>query len=250
MLLWTVVMKPCFMTCLIILLIALLISKKNLISKKCLRWSTFFIMLFTILIISGIRVYSYLNPSLATDPGHENYSAHFNDVQSVQIKAARKYGIEPIKDRSEAEKAIDNHALVHLRSCKNYQLAPMGHSIPYLTKNGADILNTIGQNFRDSLASKKLAPHKMVVTSVLRTDKDVENLMKHNKVAVKNSAHRYATTFDISYTNFINDGLAASTDRNVLKKVLAEVLRDLRDDKQLYVKYERSQNCFHITVRK
>ena len=195
-------------------------------------------------------MYSYLNPSLATDPGHENYSAHFNDVQSVQIKAARKYGIEPIKDRSEAEKAIDNHALVHLRSCKNYQLAPMGHSIPYLTKNGADILNTIGQNFRDSLASKKLAPHKMVVTSVLRTDKDVENLMKHNKVAVKNSAHRYATTFDISYTNFINDGLAASTDRNVLKKVLAEVLRDLRDDKQLYVKYERSQNCFHITVRK
>lgn len=250
MLLWTVVMKPCFITCLIILLIALLISKKNLISKKCLRWSTFFIMLFSILIISGIRVYSYLNPNLVTDPGHENYSAHFNDVQSVQIKAARKYGIEPLKDRSLASEAIKDHRLVHLRSGRNYQLAPMGHSIPYLTKNGADILNTIGQNFRDSLASKKLVPHKIVVTSVLRTDKDVENLMKHNNVAVKNSAHRYATTFDISYTNFINDGLAVSTDRNELKKVLAEVLRDLRDDKQLYVKYERSQNCFHITVRK
>ena len=250
MLLWTVVIRPCIIVCLIILAIAVVIYKIDILSRKCLRWSTFFIMFFAILIISGIRVYSYLHPNLVTNHGHENYSAHFNDVQSVQIKAARKYGIEPIKDRSEAEDAIDNYDLVHLRSCKNYQLAPMSHSIPYLTKNAADILNTIGQNFRDSLASKKLVPHKIVVTSVLRTDKDVENLMKRNNVAVKNSAHRYATTFDISYTNFIIDGLAASTDRNELKTVLAEVLRDLRDDKQLYVKYERSQNCFHITVRK
>ena len=250
MLIWTVVMKPCFIACLIILALAVIMYKFDILSRKCLRWSTFFLMLFASLTISGIRIYSYLNPNLVTEPGHENYSAHFNDVQSVQIKAARKYGIEPLKDRSLASEAIKNHRIVHLRSTRNYQLAPMGHSIPYLTKNGADILNTIGKNFRDSLASKKLAPHKIVVTSVLRTDKDVENLMKHNNVAVKNSAHRYATTFDISYTNFINDGMASNTDRNELKKVLAEVLRDLRDDKQLYVKYERSQNCFHITVRK
>ena len=88
------------------------------------------------------------------------------------------------------------------------------------------------------------APEKLSV------DQDVEKLMKKNSVAVKNSAHRYATTFDISYTQFVPIGLTAKTDKNVLKKVLAEVLRDLRDEKLCYVKYEKSQNCFHITVRR
>ena len=55
--------------------------------------------------------------------------------------------------------------------------------------------------------SKGLCDHKIVVTSILRTDEDVERLMKRNNVAVKNSAHRYATTFDVSYRNFVPVGL-------------------------------------------
>ena len=111
-------------------------------------------------------------------------------------------------------------------------------------------MSDIGKSFRDSLKARGLGNHKIVVTSILRTDADVEKLMKRNSIAVKNSAHRHATTFDISYTRFIPDGLFVNVDSGELKKVLAEVLTDLRNDKRCYVKYEKSQNCFHITVRK
>ena len=35
-----------------------------------------------------------------------------------------------------------------------------------------------------------------------------------------------------------------------MKQVLAEVLRDMRESKMCYVRYESSQKCFHITSRK
>ena len=171
-------------------------------------------------------------------------------MQNVQILAARRYGISPLKNRNEATTSIESGELVKITSTRNYQLAPMGHSIPYLTKNSAELLNKIGENFRDSLKSKGLCEYKILVTSLLRTDKDVELLMKKNSVAVRNSAHRHATTFDISYRNFVPVGLFNNTDDGELKKVLAEVLRDLRNEKLCYVRYESSQSCFHITTRK
>lgn len=200
--------------------------------------------------IGGYRIFKYLNPALNSRPEHEYYAACFNDVQKIQIVAAKKYGIAPLKDRKEAKKLIDEGRLKHIRSCKNYKLAPMRHSISYLTDNAAELMTDIGTNFRDSLKAKGIGKHKIVVTSILRTDADVEKLMKRNSVAVKNSAHRHATTFDVSYTRFVPDNPFAKTDSGELKKVLAEVLSDLRDDNRCYVKYEKSQNCFHITVRR
>ena len=85
---------------------------------------------------------------------------------------------------------------------------------------------------------------------MLRTDADVERLMKSNSVAVRNSAHRHATTFDISYRNFVRVGMFDNTVSGDLKRVLAEVLRDLRKERLCYVRYESSQSCFHITSRK
>lgn len=247
---WSVLLKPCFITCAVILILCVVLARITSIRRELLRCLTWVFMALSVVSIGGLRIYGYLNPSLNTESDHENYSASFNDVQSVQIKAAEKYGVKPLKDREDAGKAVLELNLKHLRSCRNYQLAPMGHSIPYLTSNAAELLDMIGKNFRDSLTSHNIASHKIVVTSVLRTDADVEKLMKHNSVAVRNSAHRYATTFDISYTNFIPGGFTASTDRGELKKILAEVLSDLRQEKLCYVKYEKSQSCFHITVRR
>ena len=155
-----------------------------------------------------------------------------------------------MKDRSQAEALIKDGTLRHVVSCRSYQLAPMGYSIPYLTENAAEVLDLIGQNFKDSLDAKGMRSHKIMVTSILRTDADVARLMESNSVAVKNSAHRYGTTFDISYTQFVPDGISTWTDRNELKRVLAEVLWDLREERQCYVKYEKSQHCFHVTVRR
>ena len=247
---WDIAIRP---FCLIVVPICLLwlISamkckgKRKLICRLCLSAISI-----SIITVGAARVYQFAFPDLHTESGHENYSAYFNDMQKRQIGAAQKYGISPIKDRSAAKHAIKSGNLVKVTSCQDYQLAPMGHSIPYLTDNAADILAEIGRNFRDSLDSKGLCDHKIVVTSILRTDEDIERLMKKNNVAVKNSAHRYATTFDISYSNFVPVGLNLNTDRGDLKKVLAEVLRDLRNEKLCYVRYETSQSCFHITTRR
>jgi hypothetical protein len=36
---------------------------------------------------------------------------------------------------------------------------------------------------------------------------------------------------------------------DTLKWVLSEVLRDMREQKRCYIKYEVKQGCFHMTVR-
>ena len=64
----------------------------------------------------------------------------------------------------------------------------------------------------------------------------------------------YGTTFDICYNRYTTvsdpDGAPRRAVRNdTLKWVLSEVLRDMRDNKRCYVKYEVKQGCFHITVR-
>lgn len=247
---WDIAIKPCLLIVASICLLWLISAMKCKGKRKLIRRLCLSAMAISIIAVGTARVYQYAFPDLHTEPGHENYSAYFNDMQKRQIGAAQKYGIAPIKDRAAAEETIKSGSLVKVNSCRDYQLAPMGHSIPYLTENAVDILSEIGRNFRDSLDSKGLCDHKIVVTSILRTDEDVERLMKRNNVAVKNSAHRYATTFDISYRNFVPVGLNLKVDRGELKKVLAEVLRDLRNEKLCYVRYETSQSCFHITTRR
>lgn len=247
---WSIALKYCAIFCSITIVLAIILSRMLKWRKRKAVCAAIAVMFFGCVSISGIRLYGYLNPILEVSHDHANYSSHFNDVQKIQITAARKYGIKPLKDRSQAEELIESGTLKRVKSCNLYQLAPMGYSIPYLTENAADLLGRIGRNFQDSLEVKGISRHKIVVTSILRTDADVERLMKKNSVAVKNSAHRHATTFDISYTQFVLDGISVKSNRNELKAVLAEVLRDLRDDNQCYVKYEQSQHCFHITVRR
>lgn len=247
---WNVGVKYCVIACMIISAIAFLISRSKKTNKGKIIRRSICLMLMVSTAICGCGAYGYLNPDFGSGQKHEYYAACFNDIQSTHIVAARKYGIAPLKDRAEAENLIKESQLKRVRSCKNYQLAPMGHSMPYLTNNAAELLTDIGSKFQDSLEAKGMSNYKIVVTSILRTDDDVTRLMKRNRVAVKNSAHRHATTFDISCTQFVPAGLIARTDSGELKKVLAEVLNELRNDKRCYVKYEKSQNCFHITVRK
>ena len=183
-----------------------------------------------------------------------DYATLFNDQNGVQLKAAAKFGIQqPLKNRNEADKVRDG--LVRIRDNSHYSIAKLTHSIPYLTDGAAELLDMIGKNFLDSLESKGLNPNKIIVTSVLRTQEDVKKLQKSgNPNAVSNSAHCYATTFDIAYTYydkswFKNFRFCESVEPEILKKVLGEVLRDLRKQKKCYVKYEVKQRCFHITTR-
>ena len=183
-----------------------------------------------------------------------NYASIFNDQNGVQLKSAAQFGIkQPLKNRDAANDVKDG--LVRIRSNSHYSIAKLTHSIPYLTDGTAKLLDMIGKNFLDSLESKGLNPNRIIVTSVLRTQEDIKKLQKSgNPNAVKNSAHCYATTFDIAYayydkTWFKNFRFCESVEPETLKKVLGEVLRDLRKQKKCYVKYEIKQRCFHITTR-
>ena len=186
--------------------------------------------------------------------GHvASYETCFPDVQDVQIVAARKWGVKPVRDREQAEQRKDE--LVYVGMSPYFHLdASMKSSIPYLVPRASNLLNKIGRNFFDSLYVKHLPLHKIIVSSVLRTEQDVARLMQSNKNASGQSCHRFGTTFDICYTRFhlveAPDGPERRLVRDdTLKYVLSEVLRDLREEGRCYIKHEVRQSCFHITVR-
>ena len=183
-----------------------------------------------------------------------NYASLFNDQNGVQLKSAAQFGLkQPLKNRDAADDVKDS--LIHIKGNRHYSIAKLTHSIPYLTNGAEELLDIIGKNFLDSLESKGLNPNKIIVTSVLRTQEDIKKLQKSgNPNAINNSAHCYATTFDITYARFDkikfkNLRLCESVKPELLKKVLSEVLRDLRKQNKCYVKYEVRQRCFHITTR-
>ena len=173
-----------------------------------------------------------------------NYQATFRDLNDKHVSAARRWGIKPIQSDEELEKQMKK--LEKITSCRWYDIDDLTHSLPYLVPRAAKLLETIGRNFRDSLDSKGLPDRKIIVTSVLRTNSGVKRLRKKNLNASANSAHMFGTTFDIAYARYVK---GKEEERDKLKTVLAEVLRDLMEDKKCYVRYEFKQGCFHITVR-
>lgn len=178
-----------------------------------------------------------------------NYLDTFNDQQQRQIRAAQKVGLKEIpSSRDDVLEMMDQ--LEKVKNCKAYSLSSMGHSIPYLRPNAKAALEQIGTAFRDSLKSKGLPDYKIVATSLLRTQADVDRLQKANSIAVSQSCHSYGTTFDISYKQFERVSLGKSMSQEDLKKVLGEVLYDQRKAGNIYVKHEISQPCFHITSRR
>lgn len=239
-------------------------KKKRRLKKKY-RRALQLIALAAILFVAG----SLLEKALHRTPGEEipedvvigngrilgvpSYKKEFNDSNNVQLVAAERYGIKPVENREEAAALTDR--LVLIRDCDYYLVDTLRHSVPYLTFQAAGVLEQIGRNFRDSLYAKGRIPHRLVVTSILRTQEDVKFLRKRNVNASANSTHCYATTFDITYARFAPsdapkpEGLR-ETEPWDLKKVLAEVLRDLRNEGLCYVKYEYKQPCFHITARR
>lgn len=151
---------------------------------------------------------------------------------------------------------VRSKKLVNITNSPYYTVDDLSHSLPYLVPRAQQLLNTIAVNFIDSLYSKGMPPHMLVVTSVLRTHEDISKLQVYNSNATTQSCHCYGTTVDISYNRFIpitgvhgeNGPEPTRWDFN-LKLILSEVLNDLRLADKCYVKYEKRQGCFHLTVR-
>jgi hypothetical protein len=182
-----------------------------------------------------------------------SYTACFPDVQDVQIVAAKKWGVRPVRDRKEAEQR--RKELVYIGANPFYCIDKgMTHSIPYLVPRASHLLSTIGRNYMDSLYIKGIPLHQIIVSSVLRTQDDVARLQQRNGNATEQSCHLFGTTFDICYNRFSTVSPPGQPERravqsDTLKWVLSEVLRDIREREMCYIKYEVKQGCFHITVR-
>ena len=181
-----------------------------------------------------------------------SYKEAFPDTNAVQLVAAQQWGVPPVKNREDAE--ARKKELVYIGSNPYYHVDPLSSSIPYLVPRAAVLLQDIGQAFFDSLYVKGVPFHKLIVTSVLRSQEDVSKLRGRNVNATENSCHLYGTTFDICYNRYKTvenpDGPARRQVRNdTLKWVLSEVLRDMRVQQRCYIKYEVKQGCFHMTVR-
>ena len=179
-----------------------------------------------------------------------DYAVAFNDSNHVQLVSAQQWGVPPVKDREDAEQR--KQELVYMACSPYYDMAHLDASIPYLVPHAAILLQDIGMAFTDSLLVRHMPIYRMVVSSVLRSEADVVRLRRTNKNATEQSCHLYGTTFDINYTVFKPVGTAREVDAETeirLKNILGQVLYDLRSQDRCYVKYERVQPCFHITVR-
>jgi hypothetical protein len=181
-----------------------------------------------------------------------SYKEAFPDTNALQLVAAQQWGVPPVKNREDAE--ARKRELVYIGFSPYYHVDPLSSSIPYLVPRAAVLLQEIGQAFFDSLYVKDVPFHKLIVTSVLRSQEDVKKLRGRNINATENSCHLYGTTFDICYNRYKTvenpDGPSRRQVRNdTLKWVLSEVLRDMRVQQRCYIKYEVKQGCFHMTVR-
>ena len=169
------------------------------------------------------------------------------DLPNLHMEAARSKGLKEIPSTRED---VAKDGLVLIQTCEEYMVDELTHSVPYLTHEASEELKCIGTAFQEILRKNSLPKYRIVVTSVLRTMKDVKRLRRTNRNASENSPHCYGTTFDISYVSFDRmDSTDRAMDAYELKKVLAKVLINERKLGHIYVKYERKQPCFHTTSR-
>lgn len=172
---------------------------------------------------------------------------YFNDSNYVHWAEAEAYGLQPLDDTRSHWQL--RRPIVKVTSCEDYYVDSLIFSRPYLVPEAAGRLREIGRRFRDSIQARGGGDYRIKVTSLLRTPQTVKRLRRRNRNAIDSSVHQLGTTFDISYAVFMAGAPAPARSTDDLKGILGEVLRAMREEGKLWVKYERGQPCFHITAR-
>lgn len=173
---------------------------------------------------------------------------YFNDSNYIHWAEAERYGIRPLTD-TRSHWQLDR-PIVKITSCADYYLDTLIFSRPYLVPEAASTLREIGRRFRDTIAVRGGGDYRIKVTSVLRTPQTVKRLRRRNRNAIDSSVHQLGTTFDISYASYVATATEPAHSVDELKGILAEVLKAMREEGKIWVKYEVGQPCFHITARK
>ena len=176
-----------------------------------------------------------------------NLRPYFNDSNYVHWQEAESYGLQPLSDTRSHWQL--NRPIVKVTTCADYFLDTLIFSRPYLVPEAAATLREIGHRFRDTIAARGGGDYRIKVTSVLRTPQTVRRLRRRNRNAIDSSVHQMGTTFDISYASFVASSPAPARSVDDLKGIRAEVLKAMREENKIWVKYEVGQPCFHITAR-
>ena len=176
-----------------------------------------------------------------------SYGELFNDINSVQLQSAVRNGV---RRPATFVHPRESDELVPVAPCELYWVDTMRYSLPLLVPEASLLLRQIGMRFQQVMEEEcPDMPHcRLVVTSCFRTQDHVELLRHHNRNATENSCHCYGTTMDISHLRFLSDSNETVSDIR-LKQALAQALYELRYEGLCWVKYERRQACFHITLR-
>lgn len=177
-----------------------------------------------------------------------SYAMVFNDSNKYQLVHAWRAGIRPIETPAHAFYTV--RPIVKVTGIPGvWRVDSLTHSVPYLVPEAKLLIDDIGTEWNRRLKQKGMMPMEFRVSSLLRTKASVKRLRRVNGNAVSQSTHQYGTTFDITYSSFMQPGsdtIAAGDGR--YKEVLAEILYDMRAANRCMVKYERKSPCFHITV--
>jgi hypothetical protein len=174
-----------------------------------------------------------------------------DDLNDIQLQHAQIGGLKETFDTdSDFMKAVDElvrkNILIKVEECRFFKVDDLKHSQPYLIPEAVNLLRDMGLEFQKRLKEKGLKSYRFLITSMLRTDESQHKLGRHNSNATTNSAHCYATTFDISYNKFYDgDSLQYSPKAFA---VFTQTLIAMRQQCRFLIKKEYHQSCFHITV--
>jgi hypothetical protein len=169
----------------------------------------------------------------------------FDDGTAKHKEVAKTSSIGgPVKNYSVLKNYVSSNKLVRLNSGNGYLVSKMNYSYPYVTVKARQFIEDLGQAYMTKCKESGVAYLPFIITSATRTKESVAKLTRVNRNAVPESAHLYGTTVDISWVRFGTEQKHSQKNLNVL----IDVLMDMRDKEACFVKFERMQACFHITV--
>ncbi len=180
---------------------------------------------------------------------YESYAWRLSDSLAQYWAHSCKEGIPELRFVREIDGMIRKGRLIEIASTKTYAVDTMRYSFPYAVPKTRQLIDTIAERFQKKLINTDLYGAKLVVTSVLRTRSSVARLRRHNRNAIRQSAHLHGTTFDLSYSSYEFKRPLTAAEAEHLREVLAITLYELRAEQKCWVTYEIYQTCFHVVTR-
>jgi uncharacterized protein YcbK (DUF882 family) len=193
-----------------------------------------------------LHLFSYFS-ARCIDYRQKDYSRRLNDRIVDYSARAKLKGIRPCADENEIKRRISEGKLVKVKGGNKFIIDRMSFSYPCVTEESKNLIEEIGERFRDKTSQKGLRGARFIVTSMTRKTGSIKSLRRNNKNASINSPHLYGNAFDISYKRFIvRKWVLTNCDHKFLKEALAEVIWQLREEKKCWATYEKGQSCFHV----